>query len=238
MSGGLDRNGEVPCGEQVYSRRRIAGAHAVRVAPHIVLPVDDVAGGIQSGGQPHRHRRAVGLPGELVVAHPLQLDGPFPGGARDQRRVERDIVGAVLAVAARAFAMTDDDVGGRERQRLREVRAQREHPLRVTPHGELAVLPLRDGARRPDRRVRLERPRVTGIDALHRFRGGLRIGLLVDDRIDEPRALHVLVQGGAGRRQIRRLLPLGGGAQCTRRSDCLFFAFGGDTDKVAVCERR
>ena len=51
----------------------------------------------------HRHRRAVGLPGELVVAHPLHAHRAARHGARQQRGVERDVVGAVVAVAARAL---------------------------------------------------------------------------------------------------------------------------------------
>ena len=84
-------------------RRVVAAAASMRVAPHVVVPVDDAAFGVERGLRLHRHRGAVRLPGELVVAHPLHPHRLARHRARQQRRVERDVVGAVVAVAAGAF---------------------------------------------------------------------------------------------------------------------------------------
>jgi hypothetical protein len=77
----------------------------VAVAPELVLPGHDAAGGVELRLQIERHGRAVGLPRELILAHPLQLHRPAVRGTREQRRVEGRVVGAVVAVAARAFGM-------------------------------------------------------------------------------------------------------------------------------------
>ena len=93
-----------------------------------------------------------------------------PHGAGEQRRVERDVVGAVVAVAARAVAVDDDDVLVLHAEDARDLAAQRERALAVRPHGELAAVERRDGARRPDRRVREVRPRVRRLEPLDRGR--------------------------------------------------------------------
>ena len=59
-------------------------------------------------------RGAERRPGHLVLARPLQAHRPALGRARQQHGVEPHIVGAVLAVAAGALHVLDDDVIGRQ----------------------------------------------------------------------------------------------------------------------------
>src|SRR2546422_4094307 len=53
----------------------------------------------------------------------------FRSRARDERRVERDVVGAVVAIAARAFGVDAADVRGIGREDLGEIAAQRKYTL-------------------------------------------------------------------------------------------------------------
>ena len=58
---------------------------------------------------------------------------PTVRGARQQRRIQCDVVGAVMAVAARPLDMLDDDAVGRRRQRDREVGSEIVDALAVRP---------------------------------------------------------------------------------------------------------
>ena len=63
------------------------------------------------------HGRAHRRPGKLVLARPLHAHRAPAGGARQQHRIEGHVVGAVVAVAAGALDVLDDDVLLRQRQR-------------------------------------------------------------------------------------------------------------------------
>ena len=84
-------------------------------------------------------------------------------------------------------------------EHLGQIGAQREHALAVRPHGELAVLPLRDRARGADRARGTGRAACRSPQRLHRRGGGGRS--LLDHRLGgRPRARHhVLVQRVAAR---------------------------------------
>ena len=97
----LLRLGEIPAGQHVGAVGRFR-PRRVAVAPHLVLPVGDLAVASQRRLGAHHHGRAIRLPAELVVAHPLQPDRPAGHRARQQRRVGGDVVGAVMAVTARS----------------------------------------------------------------------------------------------------------------------------------------
>jgi hypothetical protein len=87
------------------------------------------------------------LPAELVAAHPLQPHRPAAGRRpRQQRGIEGNVVGAVMAVAARAFRMNAVNLVRRQLERHDEVAAQRENALAVGPHRHLAAGKLRDRA--------------------------------------------------------------------------------------------
>ena len=89
-------------------------------APHVVLPAGDAALLVERGLQLDRHRRAHGLPAVLLLAHPLQAHRLVGHGARHQRGIRRDIVGTVVAVAARALDMDATDLFRRQAEQLAE----------------------------------------------------------------------------------------------------------------------
>ena len=207
------------------------------MAPQLVFPVDDPAAVVECRLHAERHRRAVGFPGEFVLAHPLQLDRAAAGGARDQGGVERDIVGAVVPVAARTLAMADRDAGFRHPQRLGQVATQREHALGVAPDLQLAVFPVRHRARRADRAVRLKWPGVVGFQhtGVCRRRRPLDVA---DHRGARPHAFHPFEQAGAVRWQVALFVPFGRLADRLYGGDRLLFPFGGDTEETAVAQHR
>ena len=111
-----ERLGELPGGEQ---RRRLgtAGPRYVPVAPDVVPPADDLALRVEIGFQVDGLRGAERRPGQLVLARPLQAHGPALHRARQQRGLQPHIVGAVLAVAAGALHVLDDDALRRQDRR-------------------------------------------------------------------------------------------------------------------------
>ena len=135
----------------------------MRERPHVVRPLGERAVGGDAAREPRHHGRAPGLPGHLLLVRPVHAHRPARHRARQQRGIEGHVVGAVVAVAARALRVDDADRIRRNLQRLGEIAAQRERPLRVRPHRELAVLPLRQRAARPDRGVGLEMAAVLGL---------------------------------------------------------------------------
>ena len=80
--------------------------------------------------------------------------------AGEERRIERDVVGAVVAVAAGALDVLDDDALRRQAKHEGEVGPQIVDALAVRPDMHAAVAPLRDGAGRGDRGMGEEGPRV------------------------------------------------------------------------------
>src|SRR6185503_15326875 len=137
---GLFRIGEVPAAEQVDAVG-IARPHVVALAPDVEGPVDHAAAG-DGTLDLHGHGGAVGLPLELVVAHPLQPYRPPIDRTRQHGGVERDVVGAVVTIATGAFGVDAADVARLQIERPGEGSAQREYALAVRPDRELAVLEL------------------------------------------------------------------------------------------------
>ena len=229
------RLGQIPGGEHVRARGRLR-PRRMRVAPHVVVPVDDAAFGIERGLRLHRHRGTERLPGELVVAHPLQPHRFARHRAREQRGVERDVVGAVVAVAAGAFGVDAADLRRRHLQRLHQLAAQREHALRMGPDRVLVVLEFRDRGRGADRGMRHVGLGVGRLEDFRRARQQRR--LLVADRLHlGGQRLQVLEQP---RRigQVRARLPLRGLGERRARLDGLLLALGDDAEERAVAHHR
>jgi CO/xanthine dehydrogenase Mo-binding subunit len=120
----------------------------------------------------HGHGRAVGLPLELVVTHPLQPHGPPIDRARQHGGVESNVVVAVVTVAASAFGVDAADVARREIERPGEGGTQREDALAMGPNRKLAVLELGHRAGGRDRGMRLIGPMVRRLDRLGAGRHG------------------------------------------------------------------
>src|SRR2546422_380459 len=112
-------------------------------------------------------RPGVRIPAVLVGPAPLHAHRPadLPG---DQRRVGGGILVAVSAVAARALDIEAADIQLRHVEHPRQLLAQQVRRLRGAPRRELAVLELRDRARRPDRAVRVHREVVARLEQLRR----------------------------------------------------------------------
>ena len=146
----------------------------MRVAPELVAPLGDLAAGVEAAAHFDDHRRAERRPRELILAAPLHPHR-MAGAAREQRRIERRVVGAVVAVAARAVAMDDRHVLLAQAEHARDLPAQLKTPLRVRPDTELAFAQPGQRARRADRGVREIGPGIGRFELLLRFRAGPRL---------------------------------------------------------------
>ena len=98
----------------------------------------------------------------------------LPDGLRQQRRVARDVVGAVVAVAPRAFGEDHANLLRRHREQRGDRRDELMSALRRRIDRRVVAADVGHGARRADRRVELERPairrayrRVSRIGAQH-----------------------------------------------------------------------
>ena len=73
------------------------------VAPDVVSEVDDVAASSKRAANFGKHDRPIGLPAMLLIAHPLQPYGPSGKSHGEERGAGACIVGAIVAVTARAL---------------------------------------------------------------------------------------------------------------------------------------
>src|SRR5260221_381131 len=146
---------------------------------------------------------------------------------------ERHVVGAIVAVAARALGMAHDDVRLAHAQHQRELLAQVEDALRVRPHLELGALPLRDGAGGPDRSMGDERLRIARLQGLRAARTrGVVLRYLGDDVLVDMR----LEPRGPVRRRFGPRLPLRARAYFLLRLDGFGFGFCKHTEEAPVAD--
>ena len=96
-------------GGQQGGRAGAAGTGAVPVGPQRMPPVGDLPGGVHPGLQPHQLRGAQGAVGQLVFTRPQHAHRPAGAVQRHQHRVQRHVVGAVVAVAAGTFDVVKCD---------------------------------------------------------------------------------------------------------------------------------
>ncbi len=176
--GDLAREGrfDFAAGEQAAGGDRPG---AMRVAPDIMAPAADAAVGAQRGFQLDHHRRAERLPAMLLLAHPLQAHGTAGHRTGGKGCVGGNIVGAIVAVTARAFGMDAAHLVCRQAQQLGQGLAQRIDALAVRPHRDAVILPERHGAGWPDRPVHQAWPAVARLDDLA-IRGRRRPGIVED----------------------------------------------------------
>jgi hypothetical protein len=111
------------------------------VAPDLVTPADDLALGVEIGLDLDRHRRAERRVRHLIGARPLHAHRPALDGSRQQDRVERDIVGAIMPIAAGALDVLHGDVLDRHSQYQRKVGAQEIDALTVGPDMDALAVP-------------------------------------------------------------------------------------------------
>ena len=112
----------------------------------------------------------------LVIAHPLDAHRATGYRAREQRRIKRHVIGAVMAVAARPLRMDAADGRFVHLQHLGEILAQRKDALGVRPYRQLAVIELRHRAGWADRAMHDVR---LGVGRLQRARSGRGTSLLL-----------------------------------------------------------
>jgi hypothetical protein len=147
IGGNGAREGACDLGSRKQGRQRgTSRPRHMAIAPDAVPPVDDLAVPIQIGFDLDRHRRTERGMGHLVRARPLHAHRTAAGRLRQQHGVERDIVGAVMAVAAGALDMFDHDILDRDFEHQREIGPQQIDTLTVGPDMDAIFLPLRHGA--------------------------------------------------------------------------------------------
>src|SRR5258708_15412159 len=84
--------------------------HRVSVAPDFEIPIGYRTVGVEGCLQFRHHRRPERLPGVFLLARPLHSNRRAGQSARDQGRIGRDIVRAVVAIAPGAFDVDAADV--------------------------------------------------------------------------------------------------------------------------------
>ena len=114
----------------------------------MVVPVDDAIGRIQTGGDAHACRRAIGFTPEFVLPGPHQADGTSLDCPGDHRCVKAGVICSVLSVAARPFDMYTGDLRFREIEDRGDCAAQLEGALGMTPYRQVRPIPQRDGGGR------------------------------------------------------------------------------------------
>src|SRR5262245_42196594 len=128
----------MPRRDQVHALA--AWTRGMPVAPYFLGPVHDIAAGIQIGADRYDHRGAIGLPRELVLAHPLHPHRPARHGTRQESGIERHVIGAVVTVATRAIDVGEHDVLFGHLQRPRKMDPQRVDALAMRPYVVASVL--------------------------------------------------------------------------------------------------
>ena len=134
---------QIPRGEKVHAAG-LTRPHRMTVAPDIVRPVYDPSVGGERRFDPRRHSGAERCPGELVISHPLKLDGRACDGAGHQSRIQGHVVRAVVAVASCSGGVNDIDLTIIHSQHLGQISSQGKRALCVGPNRHAAVFQPRD----------------------------------------------------------------------------------------------
>ena len=182
--------------------------------------------------QLRHHRRAERLPGVLLLAHPLHADRHAGQRARDQRRVGRGIVGAVMAVAAGAFDMDAANARRRHAQHFGDALRDRDRRLAC-------------GSRPSWRRRRIAPPRRTARSSRAPDRAAYRWPRWSFGRRPRDCFAAKMVMSCDGRPvrtrgrsscfgRLRGLLPFRRSRQRGHRLDRLEFLVGDDGEEIAV----
>ncbi len=166
----------------------------MRAGPDLLRPFHRLAGIVQRRPRRHLHRGAQRLEAELFLPPPQHADALVGQLQRDHRGVHRHVVGAVVAVAARAMRVPHDNSFRRQPEHVGQRRAQRIWPLRVRPHRQHAAAIFRQRTGRPHRRVRDIRPRIRRLHHGLRRVGhrGVAVHTLVGGLADQPGGLLLL----------------------------------------------
>ena len=132
----------------------------MRETVDVVRPRGDAALRVQARAHLDMHRGPQGLEAVLVLPRPLQQYAATRHGPGDQCRVQRGIVGTVVAIAACPRHVPDLDRIRIDGEHSRDDMAQRFDPLARALDHQRAVPPDRGGSRWCDRGVHQEGTRV------------------------------------------------------------------------------
>ena len=143
----------MPGGKQARIRQA-SGARQMAVAPDLFIPLHHLPVRIEAGFHLHGHRRSEGLPAKFIFAHPLQANGASLNRTRQQYRVERRVIRAVMAVTTRTFGMPHHNRCRIHFEDLRQLGAQRKNRLTVRPHLQPSLAPPGQRTRRTNRGMR------------------------------------------------------------------------------------
>ena len=207
-----------------------APAAGVRAAPDLGGVVHQLAAGVQFGGQVDAHGRAEGLVAELVLAPPLRPDRPAGAAHGDDRRIDRRVVRAVVAIGPGALGVDHLDLVRGQAADAGQHGAQGIDALSVGPDSERAVLHHREPAGRAHGAVRDIGPSVGGLQpaAVGFAWRGLAGGIGGVRKIALER-----LRFGEAWREIARAIPFGG-LLCDVQRDCDgAFALGQEGDEVS-----
>ena len=135
----------------------------------VVVQRDEVALGIQPSAQLECIRRALGIPGRLLVPHPLHSNRPADLFGQ-KCRLEARVIGGRAAVALGSLHPDDAHLIAWHLKKLGDAvpQAIRFHVIGIDRH--LPVRRIGRGMGRTDGRVALERDIVFGFDDLRRAR--------------------------------------------------------------------
>src|SRR6516165_12652937 len=160
-----ERRINVPCGQQ---RRALLqpGPCDVRIAPHLMAPIEDTFRAVNRARHGDNHGGTVRRPGELVLMRPLQPHRVSRHRSREQHGVERRVIGAVMPVAPSPLHVMNCDRIELDAERCRDVFSGRVDRLALTPDFDCSALPARNGTGRADGSMRQERPRIGSAQSL------------------------------------------------------------------------
>ena len=199
-------------------------------APDVVLPAGDGSAGIKPGGKMHPHRGTEWRPAQFIGPAPHAHHGRA-GRPGQQCGVQRHIVGAIVAIAARSLRMDDANLSASMRSAWARVFRNGKMPCECDQTVTSPSCHASDGGAGTDRRVCNIRPRIIGLMALHPIGLGYRIGDNGGTAGGERR--HPAVGLGM-RHQFALAPPPGTSCRGLDRGQCLLVAAGDHADKAAV----
>ena len=138
-------------GGQQGRREGAAWARAVAIGPQLVMPVGDLARRVAPSLEHHTLCRTQRAVRQLVGARPQHAHRLAGAAQGHQHSIKSDIVSAVVAIAAGALDVVNQDVGFGHRhgffsERLDDIVAQIVNALAVRPDLQLTAVPLRQCA--------------------------------------------------------------------------------------------
>jgi len=171
-----EKIGEESAGEFVAGNvRGRSELLALAEADEVIAPGDEIAGGVEASLQIMKAGGAIVIVMEIVFAGPEKLDGDADL-LGDSGGFEHVVVGEAAAEATTGALEVDDDVAGRNVQKLGDLLAAGFGSLAGRPEFEFAVVIMREAVFGLHRGVGEEGVGVSGFDG---FCGGLQGGVSV-----------------------------------------------------------